>query len=96
MTSVLEPALYCDVVSRALDEDLGAGDVTSNATIQPDRLARGVFVSRSDCVVAGLQVALETIRQAADRVSALPSGSASRAGMSLKASQKTQVKAIGS
>jgi nicotinate-nucleotide pyrophosphorylase (carboxylating) len=66
----LDPVHYRDLVARALDEDLGAGDITTEATVEPDRAAHGVFVAKSNCIVAGLETALETMRQAAERVSA--------------------------
>jgi nicotinate-nucleotide pyrophosphorylase (carboxylating) len=50
-------------VRRALAEDLGAGDITTDATVRPDQRARGVFVVKADCVLAGLDVALEAFRQ---------------------------------
>ena len=67
MTSVpfapLDPALYREVVRRALAEDLGWGDVTTDATVGPDRRARGVLLVKSPCVIAGIQVAEEAFRQ---------------------------------
>src|SRR5262249_16549307 len=33
------------------------------ATVPPDQRARGVFIAKSDCVLAGLDVALEAFRQ---------------------------------
>lgn len=59
----LNPSLYQDLVRRALEEDIGAGDVTTEATVAADRQARGVFLVKSDCVLAGLDVALEVFRQ---------------------------------
>jgi nicotinate-nucleotide pyrophosphorylase (carboxylating) len=59
----LDPAAYRDLVRRALDEDLGAGDVTTDATVDPALRARGVFIVKAPCVVAGLDVAAETFRQ---------------------------------
>ena len=58
----LDPAAYRDLVRRALDEDLGAGDVTTDATVDPAQRARGVFIVKAPCVVAGLDVAAETFR----------------------------------
>jgi nicotinate-nucleotide pyrophosphorylase (carboxylating) len=54
---------YRDVVRRALAEDLGSGDVTTEATVSPDQRARGVFLIKEDCVLAGLDIALETFAQ---------------------------------
>jgi nicotinate-nucleotide pyrophosphorylase (carboxylating) len=59
----LDPSLYRDVVRRALDEDLGAGDVTTNAIAGKDSRARGVLRARTPCTLAGLDVALETFAQ---------------------------------
>jgi nicotinate-nucleotide pyrophosphorylase (carboxylating) len=59
----LDPALYREVVRRALAEDLGWGDVTTEAIVPPDLRARGSIVARSACVIAGLAVAAEAFRQ---------------------------------
>ena len=59
----LDPALYREVVRRALAEDLGWGDVTTEATIDPAVRARGIILAKSPCVVAGLDVAAEAFRQ---------------------------------
>ena len=59
----LDPEMYRDVVRRALDEDVGSGDVTTEATVDPAERARGVFVAKASCVLAGLDVAAETFRQ---------------------------------
>jgi nicotinate-nucleotide pyrophosphorylase (carboxylating) len=59
----LEPSTYREIVRRALAEDLGWGDVTTEATVDPTRRARGEIVAKCDCVVAGLDVAAEAFRQ---------------------------------
>ena len=59
----LEPALYRETVRRALAEDLGWGDVTTEATVLPDQRARGVVIAKAPCVLAGIDVAVETFRQ---------------------------------
>ena len=63
MTDPLDPGLYRDIVRRALEEDVGTGDVTTAATVLPSQRARGVFVVKADCVIAGLEVAFEVFRQ---------------------------------
>ena len=40
-----------------LAEDLGSGDVTSDATVPDSARARGELIARSECVVSGLDVA---------------------------------------
>src|SRR5580700_4611066 len=45
-----------DVVHRALEEDIGPGDVTSQACIPADRHASGYFLARQSMVLAGIEV----------------------------------------
>lgn len=59
----LPPDQYRDIVRRALAEDIGPGDVTTNATVRPEQRARGVFLAKSGCVLAGIDVAVEAFRQ---------------------------------
>ena len=59
----LEPSHYREIVRRALAEDLGWGDVTTEATVDGSQRARGVILAKSPCVLAGLDVAAEAFRQ---------------------------------
>jgi nicotinate-nucleotide pyrophosphorylase (carboxylating) len=59
----LDPALYREIVRRALAEDLGWGDVTTEATVPPEVRARGIILVKSPCVIAGLDVAAEAFVQ---------------------------------
>jgi nicotinate-nucleotide pyrophosphorylase (carboxylating) len=52
-----------DLVARALAEDVGAGDVTSEATVPADVRARGRIVQKEAGVVFGLEAAAEAFRQ---------------------------------
>ena len=63
MPSRLDPSQYRDTVRRALEEDVGPGDITTDATVSATQPARGVFVAKAECVVAGLEVAFEAFRQ---------------------------------
>jgi nicotinate-nucleotide pyrophosphorylase (carboxylating) len=54
---------YRDLVARALAEDIGTGDRTSELTIATEQRARGTIVAKSSLVLAGLEVAAETFRQ---------------------------------
>jgi nicotinate-nucleotide pyrophosphorylase (carboxylating) len=64
----LDPALYRDIVQRALDEDVRDGDITTDATVPAALQAKGVFLVKADCVLAGLEVACETFRLLAPAV----------------------------
>ena len=52
-----------EMVERALVEDLGHGDVTTDALIPLDARGLASVVVKADGVVAGLEVALEVFRQ---------------------------------
>jgi len=59
----LDPRVYRDLVRRALEEDVGDGDVTTDAIVPADVQARGTFLVKSEGVLAGLEVAFEVFRQ---------------------------------
>lgn len=66
MNSTFEPLVvedYRDLVRRALEEDVGRGDITTTGTIDGGRLVRAVLLAKSRCVLAGLEIALEAFRQ---------------------------------
>ena len=45
-----------EVVRLALEEDIGSGDVTSQACVPESQKARGRFLAREPLVIAGLDV----------------------------------------
>ena len=51
-----------NLIENALAEDLGPGDVTSEATIRPESLSVAVMLAKQDLVLAGLDVAREVFR----------------------------------
>jgi nicotinate-nucleotide pyrophosphorylase (carboxylating) len=59
----LEAGAYRDLVRRALAEDLAGGDITTDAIFGQHDRARGTFVAKSACTLAGLDVALEAFSQ---------------------------------
>ena len=59
----LDPGVYREIVRRSLAEDLGWGDITTDATVDAALAARGEIVAKCDCVIAGLDVAAEAFRQ---------------------------------
>ena len=60
--SWLTPAVQ-RLIDLALEEDLGRGDVTTDAVIGPELRASGRIVSREALVVAGTEVAAEIFRR---------------------------------
>jgi nicotinate-nucleotide pyrophosphorylase (carboxylating) len=59
----LHPGVYRELVRLALAEDVGRGDVTTEAVIDRGQKARGIMLSKSPCVMAGLDIASEAFRQ---------------------------------
>ena len=59
----LDPGVYRELVRRALAEDFGWGDVTTEGIIDRNQKARGVILAKSSCVLAGVDVANEAFRQ---------------------------------
>lgn len=49
--------LMKDIIERALAEDLGSGDVTSEATIPQSHSSTAVMLAKQDMVLAGIDVA---------------------------------------
>ncbi len=56
------------IVRRALDEDLGDGDVTTLCTISEDAILEGRFIAKSAGIIAGLEVARLTFALVDERV----------------------------
>lgn len=54
---------YDALIDLALAEDIGAGDVTTAATIQPGARASGVMLAKSPGVLSGLEVAAAVFRR---------------------------------
>lgn len=58
-----------DVISRALDEDLGRGDITTDACVDASLRGRASVTVRTPLVLAGVGVFAEVYRQVDERVS---------------------------
>lgn len=52
-----------EIIKRALEEDIGTGDITTEAIIPGNAKAKGEFVVKDTGVIAGLGVAKEVFRQ---------------------------------
>lgn len=59
----LDPGMYRELVRRALAEDFGWGDVTTETIIDREQKARGVIIAKSACVIAGIEIAADAFRQ---------------------------------
>lgn len=57
-----------EIIRRALEEDIGDGDVTTLCTIPPDAVLYGKFIAKSAGIIAGLDVAKLTFSLVDKRV----------------------------
>ncbi|SVB85158.1 uncharacterized protein METZ01_LOCUS238012, partial [marine metagenome] len=65
-------------LEQAIAEDIGSGDVTTNALIPPDLKTTAVIMAKSDGVIAGLEVALnvfELVDPSLESIVLVPDGS---------------------
>jgi nicotinate-nucleotide pyrophosphorylase (carboxylating) len=51
------------IIQRALEEDIGAGDVTTDNAVPPDQRSRAVLLAKQDGVLCGGRVFAETLAQ---------------------------------
>jgi nicotinate-nucleotide pyrophosphorylase (carboxylating) len=51
------------LIDLALEEDLPAGDITTEAIVPPDLSASGVFLAKEDGVLAGIEVAAKVFQR---------------------------------
>jgi nicotinate-nucleotide pyrophosphorylase (carboxylating) len=59
----LDPGAYRELVRRALAEDFGWGDVTTEGTVSTDQTAHAIILAKTRCVIAGVGIAVEAFRQ---------------------------------
>lgn len=50
------------IVSAALAEDIGAGDLTTRLVIPPQVMGRGIILAKSDMIVAGIDTVCRTFK----------------------------------
>src|SRR5215831_12499836 len=48
--------MVSEIIALALAEDIGPGDVTTNACVPADRRATGIFLAREALVLAGIEI----------------------------------------
>ncbi len=60
--TALDPADYRELIEHFLKEDLGVGDLTTEATVHEGQRALGRIVAKAPLVLAGCDVAVEVFR----------------------------------
>ena len=56
------------VISAALQEDLGFGDITTQAVVSPNMKARGEFVAKQDFILAGWPVVVRIFHHVSEKI----------------------------
>ncbi|HTV56847.1 MAG TPA: carboxylating nicotinate-nucleotide diphosphorylase [Terriglobia bacterium] len=64
----LESAVHHQQLKRFLEEDIGKGDITTEAIVAPSQRAAGTFLAKGSIVLAGVDIALEVFRLLDDDV----------------------------
>lgn len=65
----LAPQNLVPIISQALIEDQGSGDITTEATVDRTLVARGNFLAKKELVLAGWPVVVEVFRILSQRIS---------------------------
>ncbi|MCC5942303.1 MAG: carboxylating nicotinate-nucleotide diphosphorylase [Balneolaceae bacterium] len=52
-----------EIITRALEEDIGPGDVTTEAVIDEEKQAKAVWIAKQDGVISGLYIAEQVFRR---------------------------------
>jgi nicotinate-nucleotide pyrophosphorylase (carboxylating) len=68
ITEALSPESIDAIITTALAEDIGAGDVTTDAIIPADMTCRGKIVCKEDGVIAGLSIAQRVFQLVDERI----------------------------
>ncbi len=55
--SLLTNPLVTELITMALNEDVGTGDITTETTIPADKTAHGKFIAKEDMIICGLEIA---------------------------------------
>jgi len=55
ISEALDPSSYRGLLRRFLEEDFGAGDITTNMIVPSGHRARGELIAKVSLVLAGLE-----------------------------------------
>lgn len=53
---MLEKLLMDDIISRALTEDIGTGDITTMSTVPRNQIITGKFIAKEPGIICGIQI----------------------------------------
>ncbi len=49
----MDPFIVNEIISRALAEDIGHGDITTQVTVDPEAEGKAIIVAKEDMVLCG-------------------------------------------
>lgn len=64
----LDPSIVKDIVTKALEEDVGTGDITTLALVRESEEVEAEISAKEDCIIAGMPVAEAVFKQLDARV----------------------------
>lgn len=59
----IESTIFDELIATALQEDLGAGDITTRAIVSPELKGNGEFVAKEELILAGWPIAMRTFQK---------------------------------
>ena len=62
MSPTLDASAYHNLLRSFLDEDIGAGDITTETLVAPTQQARGEIIAKAPLVLAGIDLFVEIFR----------------------------------
>jgi nicotinate-nucleotide pyrophosphorylase (carboxylating) len=57
------PAAVIDLIRRALEEDIGHGDITTSLIVPPENISRALYIAKGSFVLSGFPFAKEVFHQ---------------------------------
>ncbi len=69
---MIDRRILDDILTRALEEDVGTGDITTLCTVPEDRVTSGRYIAKSVGIVCGLQVVERTFELLDPHISFIP------------------------
>ena len=65
----IEPTIFDELIATALQEDLGAGDITTRAIVSSELMGSGEFVAKEELILAGWPIAMRTFQKLSASIS---------------------------
>lgn len=57
-----EKEIVKEIIRKALEEDIGDGDITSFFCVSPERKTKGIIIAKEDCLLCGIDITKEVFK----------------------------------